>query len=276
MQEVLSITLQSMHQDSTRLERVSMNLANALTPGYKRQVVSVRPMAFSGGSEAFAGQVSSLAAQFAPLIGQTGSQKFSAVQVQTDVRPGTLKSTGQSLDVAIAGMGFFEVATESGPAYTRQGNFRLDGRGRLVNVQGYPVMGKGGEIFLTTGQPSIDARGYVFEGHKSGGASAAVGASVGRTLDQQAIAQIKVVQFDNPQNLELIGEGLVRAGDGMQIMGETSVQLRQGFLENSNVSSMHEMVQLMQTMRHFESMQRVVIGYDEMMGAAIRKLGELS
>jgi flagellar basal-body rod protein FlgF len=276
MQEILSITLQSMHQDSTRLERVGMNLANALTPGYKREVVSVRPMAFSGGTEAFAGQVNSLAAQLSQSARQIKAQNLSAVQIQTDVRPGTLKSTGQSLDVAIAGMGFFEVATESGPAYTRQGNFRLDGRGRLVNVQGYPVMGKGGEIFLSTGQPSIDAEGYVFEGHKTGGASATTGAGAGRTPNQQAIAQIKVVQFDNPQNLERIGEGLVKAGEGMQIMGETSVQLRQGFLENSNVSSMHEMVQLMQTMRHFESMQRVAIGYDDMMGAAIRKLGELS
>ncbi|NOJ99668.1 flagellar hook-basal body protein, partial [Corallococcus coralloides] len=54
------------------------------------------------------------------------------------------------------------------------------------------------------------------------------------------------------------------------------VQVRQGYLENSNVSSMQEMVHLVQTMRHFESMQKVALGYDEMTGQAIRKLGELS
>jgi flagellar basal-body rod protein FlgF len=52
------------------------------------------------------------------------------------------------------------------------------------------------------------------------------------------------------------------------------VQVRQGFLENANVNSMQEMVQLIQTMRHFESMQKVALGYDDMVGAAIRRLGD--
>jgi flagellar basal-body rod protein FlgF len=60
------------------------------------------------------------------------------------------------------------------------------------------------------------------------------------------------------------------------MVSDVDVQIRQGFLENSNVSSMQEMVQLMQTMRHFESMQKVATGYDEMMGTAIRKLGDLA
>ena len=269
MPQILSIALQSMHQDSIRLERVGMNLANALTPGYKREVVSVQPLKYSELTSTFATHLNALSAQM-EVAGTA------AVRVQTDLRPGTLKSTGQNLDLAIAGPGFFEIATDTGPAYTRQGNFRLDERGRLVTVQGYPVMGKSGEIFLSTSNPSVDTQGYIFEGAKTGGSSVAVGAGGSRSLDQQATAQIKVVQFETPQSLRRLGEGLVTADGEVQMMKEADVQLRQGFLENSNVSSMQEMVQLMQTMRHFESMQKVAMGYDEMMGTAIRKLGDLS
>jgi flagellar basal-body rod protein FlgG len=62
----------------------------------------------------------------------------------------------------------------------------------------------------------------------------------------------------------------------MKTVPDTQLRIRQGFLENSNVDSSQEMTQLVQTMRHFETMQKVVQGYDDMMGAAIRKLGDMS
>lgn len=265
MQNILAITLQSMQQDSTRLERVGMNLANALTPGYKREVVSIEP-------QGFADQISALARPTTQASKPQASSGVAGVQIQSDVRPGTLKSTGQSLDIGIAGPGYFEIITPAGPAYTRQGNFHLDNRGRLVTMQGYPVMGKGGEIVLTTGTPSIDSQGKVFEGFKS----ALAAAPTGPAAEQQAVAQLKLVQLEHPETAQRLGEGLIVSAGAGQLVNEADIQLRQGFLENSNVSSMHEMVQLMQTMRHFESMQKVALGYDEMMGTAIRKLGELS
>ena len=73
-----------------------------------------------------------------------------------------------------------------------------------------------------------------------------------------------------------IGEGLLSAGGPLDDVKEADIQLKQGFTENSNVNSMQEMVQLVETMRHFESMQKVVLGYDDMTGQAIRKLGDLS
>ncbi|WP_459569022.1 flagellar hook-basal body protein [Cupriavidus sp. 8B] len=253
MQEIFAVTLASMHQDMARLDRVALNLANVTTPGYKREVVSAQP--FSQVVDAMA---------FAPeqAVGPDG------LQVLSDMRPGTMKLTGQALDVALASEGFFEVTTPNGLAYTRQGNFRTDARGRLVTVQGYPVMGKNGDIYLATQSPAIDTAGNITEPNATTGPSA--------LNPGAAVAQIKVVRFDSPKTLPRLGEGLVAAGSGMTVANDAEMQIRQGVLENGNVNSMQEMVQLMQTMRHFESMQKVAQGYDDMLGTAIRKLGDLS
>ncbi len=192
------------------------------------------------------------------------TMKTPSMLVQTDMRPGTLKSTGQSLDVALAGPGYFEVMTETGPAYTRQGAFRVDARGRLVTAQGLPVMGNGGEIVLNSDRPFIDAIGNVFESR------------TGVAENTTPVAQIKVLQPENTKVMRRLGDGLFSADGSFTTIKDSDIQIRQGFLENSNVSSMQEMVQLMQTMRHFESMQKIAVGYDDMTGQAVRKLGELS
>jgi len=83
------------------------------------------------------------------------------------------------------------------------------------------------------------------------------------------------VRFQDPARLERLGAGLVAAGAGMTLVADGQARVQQGALENANVSSMQEMVQLMETMRHFESIQRVAQGYDEMLGTAIRRLGDL-
>lgn len=251
MNEVLAISLHSLQADMARLEQVSMNLANALTPGYKRGVALQTPI---GGE--FAAYLSNAANP-----GTDGAVAPSVLFVP-DSRAGTVKSTGQSLDVALAGKGYFEVITDSGPAYTRQGSFRLDARGRLVTAQGYPVMGTAGEVTLNLTEPVIAANGAI-----SAKASSATA---------MPVAQLKVVAFDPAAKLERLGDGLYAAGPGMKVLTDQEVTLRQGFLENSNVSSTYEMTSLVQTMRHFESMQKVAQGYDEMLGTAIRKLGETS
>lgn len=250
MDEVLAVAMLSMQQDMTRVDRVALNLANVLTPAYKREVAG----ALAGGL---------VPQTFGHFWNQEMSSTVSALSgpnraaaTLLDMRAGMLESTGQGLDVALSGPGFFEVQTEQGPAYSRQGNFRLDQRGRLVTAQGYPVMAKGGEIYLTTGQPGIDAAGHVTDGEK-------------------ALGQLKIVQFAQPENLQRLGQGLYASGTEMRQLADSEIQLRQGYLEKANVSSAHEMVELMQAMRHFESMQKVTQGYDDMIGTAIRKLGEM-
>jgi len=266
MSDVLAITLNGMQQDMARLERISMNIANATTPGYKREVASSLPV----GAGSFAGAMRG--ADAARRVGEGAAMGAipgalavaGSLMIQTDGHAGTLKTTGQSLDVALTTPGFFEISTDAGPAYTRLGSWQLDARGRLVTAQGQPVMGVGGEIVLSRPNPVIDATGQVFEGKSGGGTEAT------------PVGQLKVVRFDEAAKLEHLGGSLLRTDAAPVQVADVDVQLRQGFVENSNVNSMQEMTQLIQAMRHFESMQRVALGYDEMIGAAVRKLGDLS
>ena len=252
MNEVLAISLHSMQGDMARLDQIGMNLANVLTPGYRRGVAVQAAL----GSD-FASHLSNAAAA-APTDGEAAA----AVRFTADSRTGTLKSTGQNLDLALAGKGYFEVNTENGPAYTRHGSFHVDARGRLVTAQGYPVMGTSGEIILNLAHPIVGATGTISSGAGSAGAP--------------PLAQLKVVEFNDDAQLEHLGDGLYAASPGMKLLNEQEIQVRQGFLENSNVSSSNEMTSLVQAMRHFESMQKIAQGYDEMLGTAIRKLGETS
>jgi len=259
MTDVLAVSLQGMQQEMARLERISLNLANATTPGYKREVATAQRIGGSSFARAMDG-----AASVPPGDSLPASPSAALLLIQTDTRPGTLKSTGQSLDVALGGSGYFEISTPEGPAYTRQGSWRLDARGRLVTAQGHPVMGQGGEISLNDPNPRIDGAGHVFEAKPDG------------RPDAVPVAQLKVVRFDDAKSLRRIGDGLLATEQAPSTMADSDVQLRQGFLENSNVNSMQEMVQLIQSMRHFESMQKLASGYDDMIGAAVRRLGELS
>lgn len=239
MDTVLAQVLGSMHADIARLERVATNLANVQTPGYKREVLAARP---------FAEQV---------------ANGVAATSVHTDQRPGTLKATGQALDFAVAGPGWFEVTTPRGPAYTRQGQFRLDAGGRLVTQQGYPVMGVSGEIVVPDGNPTVDSEGRLFAAAGTGRPGA------------PALAQFRIARFEAGVALQRLGEGLVLPqGAPVQTTPNDGIQVRQGHLENSNVSQMHEMVRLLETVRHLETLQKVALGYDEMLSTSIRKLGE--
>ena len=238
MNEILAVTLQGMRADMAKLDGVAMNLANALTPGYKRQVVSA----------------------FSALV------EGSAVTVHADSRQGTMKGTGQALDLALSGPGWFEVMAERGPAYTRHGSFQSDARGRLVTPQGHALMGTAGEIQLPPGAVLIDAQGRMFEAEAGSGGLA-------RTRGEP-IAQLKLVRFDDGAPMERLGDGLVAFAGVASQPADARTEVRQGYLENSNVSSVQEMMQLLQTMRHFESLQKVALGYDEMLAGAIRKLGE--
>lgn len=256
MNEILSLVLGSMHADMARLDHVAMNLANAQTVAYKRDVPLVLP---------FAARVEQGVQQQSPA-GRPDAPAALALDVRIDQRPGTLKATGQPLDLALAGPGWFEVQTESGTAYTRRGDFRLDARGRIVTQQGQPVLGLGGEIQLAQGNPVVDASGRVFEG--------AGMAQAGRR--DTPVGQLRIVQFEPSAQVESLGNGLVSIrGDGA-LASEGSVHVQQGFLENSNVNAMQEMVQLLQSVRHLETMQRVATSYDEMLGTSIRRLGEPS
>lgn len=241
MSDALSIAALSMTDDMQRVATLSNNLANVTTPGYKREV------AVSG---SFVDQILSPRAEEVSTL----AVHLPEPQLVLDTQSGSLRHTGNALDVALEETGFFELMGPQGPLYTRQGEFQLDATGRMVNAGGLPVMGVGGEIILSGNQPRIARDGKVYEADK-------------------LVGQLRVVRFADTRVLEKAGSGVyVAKGDG----GSESAtsKMRQGHLENSNVVTTNEMVRLIETMRHFETNQKLIQSYDEMLERAIRTLGE--
>jgi flagellar basal-body rod protein FlgF len=242
MPDALAIVAKSMADDMLRLASISYNLANAASPGFKQEMMV---------SRAFSDHITASGMRLPTALGVTLSEPG----IMLDHRAGSLQFTGNALDVALEGDGFFELAAQQGPVYTRQGNFQLDATGRLMSTMGFPVMGTAGEMHIASSQPRIDRDGRIYDD------------------DDKLAGQLRVMRFSDPSKL-------LRAGAGMYApAGQSAAQLqdariRQGYLENSNVVPVHEMVRLIETMRHFESSQKVIQSYDEMLERAIRTLGE--
>lgn len=240
MIDALAAAAASMSNDLARMTSIGHNLANASTPGYKRQAPGAEPFIQALGEQA-------RAAGAAPAGGGSAA----------DQKQGALRPTGAPLDVAIGGEGFFEVRTESGPAYTRRGDFRIDAAGQLITHAGYAVMGTAGPLVLRSGSPVIGKDGRILDGEHEAG-------------------QLKVVHFDKPQRLTRAGDGglFIAPEVAASVPDHPAPKVYQGHLEASNVNTASEMVKLIETVRHFEAMQKVVHGADEMTERALRKLGE--
>lgn len=259
MSLVLPVSLQSLQNDSTAMDRIGVNLANLTTPGYRREMALQAPVlpteSLPGAASAFASAIDSQRQQIqAAADAAADTRPTLAGVLHFDTRHGTLKTTDAPLDVALMGDGFFEVETDQGPAYTRNGQFHVDARGTLITAQGHPVAARGGQITLAPGPVTIDATGQVIQNTRS-------------------VGQLKVMDLDGAGQLQHSADGLYTPTSPAQPMVDADIQIRQGALENSNVDHMTEMVQMVQVMRHFETMTRIVQSYDDMVGTAISKLG---
>lgn len=241
MSTVYDIAEASLIQDMQRLNTISNNLANVSTIGYKRDI-SVQTRFDNA------------------LDGASASDAVSAeqaVSAKADLSQGVLRNTGNALDVAIEGEAFFEVVTTHGQFYTRQGNFHADAEGKLVDAAGRTVSGVGGDILIHGGQPQIKDDGQVWVGTENRG-------------------QIKLIRFDNLDALTKVGTGMYQTSQSaIEANGVNGVRLRQGYVEGSNVDPTREMVNLITVTRHFESVQKVLSTYDQMMDSAIKSIGEV-
>ncbi len=240
--DLLTIASIGMQSDLAKMESISHNTSNALTPGFKRQVPVTPSFAVEMSVQQNSRQLALRPQISAPTT------------VSIDPSSGPQRHTGKAQDAFIEGGGFFELATPAGPAYTKHGSFRADMQGRLVTSQHLPVMGIGGEIRVTNDPFTISPNGDV-------------------TQSGRVIGRLKVVSFTHPESLIPSGAGMYTAGNA-QLKDSGTASLRIGFVEGSNVSTPQEMVRLTETMRHFESLQKLVQGYDESLEKTIRKLGE--
>lgn len=240
MTDPISLTVASMQNDMQRMNVLANNAANALTPGFKREMAAV------------AGQFNRAPASpgvAAPL------SVLPHLTLVTDLRPGTPRKTGNPLDIALLGEGYLEVRTDQGLAYTRLGALRLDEQGRLVTQAGHAISGLSGDIVLSTPTPVIDRHGRIFD----------KGIQVG---------QIKVVNFDRPGQLSAIGGGLLVPQDGTAAHEVAQASVVQGQLESSNVDAAREMMTLVESFRHFEASNRMLQAYDDLRDKAFRNLGQ--
>lgn len=174
--------------------------------------------------------------------------------LQTGFEPGRLRVTGNPLDLAIQGNGFFEIKTPQGVRYTRNGIFHLDGRRRLVTELGYPVMGQNGELTLPPGDVRINPRGMI-------------------EVNGQRAGVIKVVEFPADERLEKVEDGLF-AGRNPKPVKEVMIQ--PGSLEESNVNAVGEMVKMIQSMRMYESAQKLIQTFDRMTELAVQDVGRVA
>ncbi|MDY6849707.1 MAG: flagellar basal-body rod protein FlgF [Thermodesulfobacteriota bacterium] len=215
------------------LEVVSNNLANVNTVGFKKDRLNFESLISDARQQSLARGVN-----------------HSRVGLRyTDHGTGTFQTTGNNLDLAINGPGFFKVQTPEGEAYTRQGSFRLNAEGTLVTAAGYPVVGANGPVNLPDADVVIDESGRILDG-------------------EAIVGEIAVFDVLDPQQLEKRGDGLFAAAEPA---GETRVAnpgLAQGQLESSNVNPLEEMAVMIDAQRNFEALTRAIKSYKEMGKAA--------
>ncbi len=165
---------------------------------------------------------------------------------EVDHTQGAIRHTGGDLDLAIENVGFFKVMTPEGVRYTRNGGFALNAEGVLTTKSGDPVMGGGGPVRIAGGPVVIDDRGRI-------------------VVDEQAVDQLSIVDFDSLPDLEKRGRGYFFHPEGAD--AERRVDrpvIHQGYIEQSNVDPTTEMVKMIETYRAFESNHNAIQSLDEM------------
>ncbi len=218
---------QAMDVLTQKQDIVSNNLANAATPGFKKDSVAIKSF-----------------------------QETLQAAVYTDRMDGLLKQTGNPLDLALEGAGFFAIQTPEGVQYTREGSFRLNSQGEVVTAEGYALLSDGGVLRLDPqdkGDLKIAEDGRV---------------TVGTTVK----GTVNVVSFPENAVLEKLGHNRVSLTSGTPQPSKARVM--QGTLENSTVQSVEMMVEMMDTLKHFEANQRSIRMQDDALGKAIATLGQ--
>ncbi|PKU26012.1 flagellar basal-body rod protein FlgF [Telmatospirillum siberiense] len=209
-----------------QMEVVANNLANANTPSYKTQQVM------------FSDYVVKSKTDTTPF-----GQKVSFVRDQgmlRDTREGPVTQTGAPLDVSIHGDGYFTIDTPAGQRYTREGHFRLDENGMVVTASGYPVLQQSDTpIVLAPNEAEISIAGDGTLSSENG-----------------VIGKMKVVTFDNDQQLRAAGDGTYQTTQTPNLADSPNVS--QGMLEESNVQPVAEMTNMMTIMRNYESIQNLI------------------
>ena len=224
------------------MELTANNLANVNTIGFKRDI----PL-FS--SFFYPWEIRSSTSQ--------GTSSPILDGAKTDFSQGMMKETGNPLDFALEGDGFFVVQTPSGVSYTRNGSFRLSSKGELQTKEGYQVQGERGPIKVTGKGIESDSKGSLFS-------------------DGKKIGTIRVVEFRDLSGLEKMGDSLYKPFlEGNPAQAAKSTTVHQGKLELSNVNVVMEMTGMIETMRAYESKLKAVQTLDEVSKKTVNEIARM-
>jgi flagellar basal-body rod protein FlgG len=249
----LNVAATGMAAEETQLDTIANNLANANTTGYKRQNAQFEDLLYQNAR--------AVGPNADGTVAPTTTQLGTGVRVVATTRSfaqGTLQQTGNPLDLAIEGDGFFAVMRPTGEmAYTRAGSFQLDAQRRLTTSDGLPL-----EPPITipadATNVNIAADGTVSVQQPGGHAPTVVG-------------QIHLTTFPNPNGLASDGHNLLTptASSGEPITGAPGVDgrgtLMQASIEGSNVDVVNEMVSMIRAQRSYEINSKVISAADEML-----------
>lgn len=235
MENTLYVALSRQMVMQRHMEVIANNIANMSTPGYKGEQML-----------------------FVEYLGKMdGGQTVSYVQdlaVVRDFSEGALNRTGNTLDVAIHGTGWFVVDTPEGPRYTRNGHFALDERGQLVTSAGHPVLDRQGQpIRFDTSDTTIDISGD--------GTIATNNGPKGR---------LNVVTFADEQLLHKESGSLFSTEQPAEPALKAHVV--QGMIENANVEPIIEVTSMMWALRNYQAAQQLIEGDDGLLRRAVETL----
>jgi len=250
MDSVLISAASGLRARMESLDMLANNIANAGTAGYK-----------SDGE--FYGLYSASEAVEAALEGTSPAPSTLPVVEGhwTDLGQGTLTPTGSALDLALGTPGFFAASGPSGTLYTRNGNFHLSPDGTLVTAENYSVLG-------TDGQP--------LQADPADGAITVAGDG---SVQQNGaeIGQVAVFQFQSTVGFDKCGKSYLRPSDPSATpVAAADVEIHQGQLEASNVSTAASAVHLVKVMRQFEMLQKAITLTGEMSKQAVSEVAKVS
>lgn len=245
MDPLTAIAASGMRARMESLDLLANNVANASTGGYKadREFYSLYVAPESQGATA-----------------QDPSATMPVIERPwTDHSQGTLQTTGNPLDLALSGRGFFTVQGPTGPLYTRNGNFHLTADGRMATADGYPLNGSGGAPLTLQGARPIEISG---DGTVR--------------QDGNVVGQLQVVDFTATAGLDKQGSNYFRVSDPkLQPGAPSGTAVEQGKLEASNSGSAESAVRLVSIMRQFEMLQKAAALGADMSKQAIEQVAHV-
>jgi flagellar basal-body rod protein FlgF len=229
------------------------NVANMDTPGFKQILLSLDDFLITPVVQPPEGLAADNRQSLVGSLGlgvQTGPQTI-------DFSEGPLQSTGQPLDLAIQGAGFFSIQTPNGERYTRDGRFSVDAENHLVTVDGYYVLDDAGQQITLPegGELAVSGDGTLF-------------------VDGTQVARLGLAAFNDPQTELTKDLPNMYAANG-QPTGTELGTVAQGYLEAANVNPAQLMTQMVQVARQYEAAQQMVQNQDQLLGQTIATLGRL-